>query len=59
MAWRPLANGRDKAAFALFVLGGPLDLAYEVCVVTGYYHQQGFPTNYFYYGMTTCCLVAF
>ena len=50
MGWHLLRDRRDQAAFALFVLAGPLDLAYERYAVTAYYEKQGVPINYYYYG---------
>ena len=50
MGWKPLVDVRDRAAFTLLMVGGPLDLAYERCIVTATYEHQGIPINWYYYG---------
>lgn len=49
MGWTSMTY-KDRAAFTLFVLGGPLDLTYEVYVVSAHYQKQGTFINPYYYG---------
>ncbi|XP_067943996.1 palmitoyltransferase ZDHHC21-like isoform X2 [Watersipora subatra] len=55
MNWNLPSNIRDRAAFTLFLIAGPLDLLYERYVVTEHYLNQGHHINCYYYGLLVFC----